>query len=77
MRSAERDGRAIMPAAIEAVEPLWNSQEAAEFLNVSQATLSRWRREHEGPPFVQVGGIARYNPPTVRAWVLEREGTHG
>lgn len=66
-----------MAATIDEVEPLWNSREASEFLNVSQATLSRWRREKEGPPCVQVGGITRYNPPTVRAWVLAREGTHG
>nr|WP_082072090.1 helix-turn-helix domain-containing protein [Microbacterium azadirachtae] len=61
----------------DAVEPLWNSREAAEFLNVSQATLSRWRSQQEGPPFVRVGGVARYNPPTVRAWVLECEADHG
>lgn len=66
-----------MSATIDEVEPLWNSREASEFLNVSQATLSRWRREGEGPPFVQVGGIARYNPPTVRAWVLECEAGRG
>lgn len=59
------------------VEPLWNSRETSEFLNVSQATLSRWRREREGPPFMSVRGVARYNPPTVRAWVLEREREHG
>lgn len=69
--------RLIMPATTNQVEPLWNSREASEFLNVSQATLSRWRREREGPPFVQVGTIARYNPPTVRAWVLEREARDG
>lgn len=66
-----------MSATIDEVEPLWNSREASEFLNVSQATLSRWRREREGPPCVLVGGIARYNPPTVRAWVLEREASRG
>lgn len=66
-----------MSATIDEVEPLWNSREASEFLNVSQATLSRWRREQEGPPCVLVGGIARYNPPTVRAWVLECEADRG
>lgn len=71
------DGRPIMSATTDAVEPLWNSREAAAFLNVSPATLSRWRSRQEGPPFVQVGAVARYNPPTVRAWVLERESEHG
>ena len=59
------------------VEPLWCARQVAEFLNVSQATLSRWRRERVGPPFVQVGGVYRYNPVTVRAWVSEQEAAHG
>lgn len=44
------------------VEPLWCPRDVAEFLNVSQATLSRWGRENVGPPFVQVGGVYRYSP---------------
>lgn len=59
------------------VEPLWCPREASEFLTVSQATLSRWRREKVGPPFLQVGGVYRYNPVTVRAWVREQETAHG
>ncbi|WP_366076666.1 hypothetical protein [uncultured Aeromicrobium sp.] len=46
-------------------------------MNVSQATLSRWRRERLGPPFLQVGGVSRYNPVSVRAWVREQENGHG
>lgn len=60
-----------------AVESLWCPREASEFLNVSQATLSRWRREKVGPPFVQVGGVYRYTPATVRAWVREQEACRG
>lgn len=59
------------------VEPLWRAREVSEFLNVSQATLSRWRRERVGPPFVQVGGVSRYNPVAVRAWVWEQEAARG
>ncbi|WP_392426062.1 helix-turn-helix domain-containing protein [Barrientosiimonas humi] len=59
------------------VEPLWCAREVAEFLNVSQATLSRWRREKVGPPFLQVGGVSRYNPVTVRSWVSKQETGHG
>ncbi|WP_415853339.1 helix-turn-helix transcriptional regulator [Sinomonas sp. G460-2] len=59
------------------VEPLWRAREVSEFLNVSQATLSRWRRERVGPPFLQVGGVSRYNPAAVRAWVCDQEAAHG
>lgn len=57
------------------VETLWCARDVAEFLNVSQATLSRWRREKKkiGPPFLRVGGVSRYSPATVRAWVTEQE----
>ncbi len=55
------------------VEVLWCARDVAEFLNASQATLSRWRRERVGPPFLRVGGVSRYNPATVRAWVTEQE----
>ncbi len=59
------------------VETLWCTRDVAEFLNVSQATLSRWRREKIGPPFLRVGSISRYRPATVRAWVSEQENDHG
>lgn len=62
---------------IDPVEALWFARDVAEFLNVSQATLSRWRRERVGPPFLRVGGVSRYNPATVRAWVTERENDRG
>lgn len=58
-------------------EPLWFSREAAAYLRVSEATLSRWRRQRLGPPFVQVGGIARYRSSTVRNWVSEQESARG
>jgi len=57
---------------ISPVEALWCARDVAEFLNVSQATLSRWRREKIGPPFLRVGGVSRYNPATVRAWVTQQ-----
>nr|WP_141388126.1 helix-turn-helix domain-containing protein [Microbacterium liquefaciens] len=56
---------------------MWCARDVAEFLNVSQATLSRWRREKVGPPFLRVGGISRYNPSSVRAWVKANEQAHG
>lgn len=59
------------------VEPLWCAREVSAYLNVSQATLSRWRRERVGPPFLQVGGVSRYSPATVRAWVRQQETAHG
>lgn len=58
-------------------EPLWCSRETAAYLRVSQATLCRWRRQRLGPPFVQVGAIARYRPWMVRVWVSKQETGDG
>ena len=62
---------------IGAVEPLWCPMFSSLFLFFSQATLSRWRRERVEPPIVQVGGVYRYNPVNVRAWVSEQEAAPG
>lgn len=38
------------------VSPLRDSREIAAFLRVSESTLSRWRAEKKGPPFIRIGG---------------------
>lgn len=58
-------------------EPLWFSREAAAYFRVSEATLSRRRRQRLGSPFIQVGGIARYRASTVRDRVSEQETSRG
>jgi excisionase family DNA binding protein len=37
-------------------------QEVSTRLNVSVATLRRWRLEKRGPTFVKVGSLVRYRP---------------
>lgn len=49
----ERVPERIMPA-------LMTSKEAAAFLAVSEATLSRWRTYGGGPRVVNLSGIYRY-----------------
>ena len=39
-----------------------NEQEVSKRLNVSVATLRRWRLEKRGPMFVKVGSLVRYRP---------------
>lgn len=43
---------------------LWTRARAAEYLGVSQATLSRWAAERTGPPFIKLhdgeAGSVRY-----------------
>ncbi len=44
-------------------------QEVSKRLNVSIATLRRWRLEKRGPTFVKVGSLVRYRPEDLDAWV--------
>lgn len=58
------------------LEPLWTTRQTAEYLNVGTSTLFEWRRDGYGPPPIVLkpgkGGVVRYDPATVRAWVAER-----
>ena len=54
-------------------EPLWDTVQAAEYLGVKPRTLRWLRSKGEAPPCLMVGGVYRYVPGTVRAWVKERE----
>lgn len=51
------------------VSPLLDSREVAACLKVSEATLSRWRNDKKGPPFLRMGGITRYRLDAVEAWL--------
>ena len=44
-------------------------QELSKRLNVSVATLRRWRLEKRGPLFVKVGSLVRYRPEDLDSWV--------
>ena len=46
-----------------------NEQEVSQRLNISVATLRRWRLEKRGPTFVKVGSHVRYRPEDLDSWV--------
>ena len=46
-----------------------NEQELSKRLNVSVATLRRWRLEKRGPMFVKVGSLVRYRPEDLDSWM--------
>ena len=52
------------------VSPLLDSREVAAYLKVSESTLSRWRTDRTGPPFLRLGGgVIRYRLDAVDAWL--------
>jgi predicted DNA-binding transcriptional regulator AlpA len=56
---------------------LLDSREVSAYLRVSESTLSRWRASGAGPPFLRLGGIARYRAERLDAWLAEAEHRRG
>lgn len=49
---------------------LLTSNEVAEWVQVSRATVSRWRQEGQGPRVVWLSpGCPRYRPADVERWL--------
>jgi excisionase family DNA binding protein len=44
-------------------------KDLAKQINVSLATLRRWRLERRGPRFVKVGALVRYRPEDLEQWM--------
>ncbi|GAA1050982.1 hypothetical protein GCM10009569_31010 [Arthrobacter russicus] len=71
------EGTSEQQEARMAAPELWRSVDVASFLNISEATLSRWRKRGVGPGCIHVASVARYRPETVRAWVESMESRNG
>jgi len=53
---------------------LFSDKILAPRLDVSTATLRRWRSRDQGPPYVRVGRAIRYVPEAVAQWLASRPG---
>ena len=51
---------------------LLNETEVAKSLNVSLATVRRWRVIGQGPQYRKIGASVRYDPNCVSAWLESR-----
>jgi predicted DNA-binding transcriptional regulator AlpA len=54
------------------LEQLLDEKEVARLIRVSEATLSYWRSQGQGPRFIKVGHLVRYRPSDVDAWLRTR-----
>ena len=61
------------------MEALLNETQVSETLQVSLASLRRWRVLGQGPQYVKVGGLVRYRPEAIDQWVegLPKGGSGG
>lgn len=48
---------------------LMTEQDVSKRLNVSVASLRRWRLTKRGPAFLKVGSLVRYPPEELEAWL--------
>lgn len=47
------------------------SKDVAAALDVSQITVSRWRKKGYGPAWLKIGGVFRYPRAEFEAWMAE------
>lgn len=52
-------------------QPLLDTTEVADWLNVSVQTLHRWACDGGGPPFMKLGNRRRYDAKVVQRWLDE------
>lgn len=55
-------------------DQLWTTKQTATFLQIPVATLHQWRHANIGPPAFRVGRHLRYDPDSVRRWLVEECG---
>lgn len=48
---------------------LWDTDATSAFLGVPVQTLKNWRSSGDGPPYVKVGRLVRYDPRALDAWI--------
>ena len=41
----------------------------ASMWQVSPGTIANWRTNKKGPEFIRIGGLVRYSPEAVQAWL--------
>lgn len=58
----------LNPASRPRTEML-NEHQVAEFLNMSVASVRRWRLFRKGPKFVKIGSAVRYKKADLDAWL--------
>ena len=65
-------GDVVLERAVPA-QSLISVGDVAERLSVSPTTIRRWRREKKMPEGVVLGGVIRWRPNDIDAWLEERK----
>jgi|SRR5579864_5175515 len=60
---------AVNPASLPKQSEMLNEMQVAAYLNISVATVRRWRLFRKGPRFVKIGSAVRYKHGDVEMWL--------
>jgi predicted DNA-binding transcriptional regulator AlpA len=50
-------------------------EDLARMWQVSPGTIANWRTNKKGPEFIRIGGLVRYSPEAVQAWLAKQPTT--
>jgi excisionase family DNA binding protein len=64
----------VNPSSLPRQAEMLNDGQVADYLNMSVATLRRWRLFRKGPKFVKIGSAVRYKRGDVDAWLSSCPG---
>lgn len=73
---AAPDGSSAAEATFGAAGALLTEIETAQLLGISPRTLQNWRRGGRGPVHVRLGGLVRYTPQDVEAFIARGRSTN-
>ena len=66
---------ATHPAITEkSTRSLISVRQVAALVGVSPTTVRRWRRQGKLPEGIELGGVVRWRPEVINAWLEEQEG---
>lgn len=55
------------------IEVQWlTPEDLAKMWQVSPGTIANWRTNKKGPDFIRIGGLVRYSPAAVQAWLAKQ-----
>lgn len=47
-------------------------EDLAAMLQIAVGTIANWRTRKVGPEYVRIGGVVRYRPEAVSAWLAKQ-----
>ena len=64
------------PDPIQPIQPVYlTTEQAAAITQLATGTLENWRYRRQGPPWIKVGGVVRYEESAFHTWLAAQTVT--